>query len=84
MTTLVKTKSRDPGLSQIVARGPEEQIPAASGETAVAGSPRPAFGFGHPVVAAVADSGVEHYRGSFHNPGMYLPLAVGSVGLAAS
>jgi hypothetical protein len=35
-------------------------------------------------LAALADSGVEHYRGSFHNPGMYAPLATGAASLLAS
>ena len=35
-------------------------------------------------LAALADSGVEHYRGSYHNPGMYAPLATGCLSLAAS
>ena len=28
--------------------------------------------------AALADSAVEHYRGSFHNKAMYAPLAISS------
>ncbi len=32
---------------------------------------------------ALADSGLEHYRGSFHNKTMYLPLGVAAVTLAA-
>ena len=35
-------------------------------------------------LSALADSGIEHYRGSFHNPGMYAPLATGWTALAAS
>ncbi len=34
--------------------------------------------------SALADSAVEHYRGSFHNKAMYAPLAVSSLTLAAS
>ena len=34
--------------------------------------------------AALADSAVEHYRGSFHNKAMYAPLAISSLTLAAS
>ena len=34
--------------------------------------------------AVLADSAVEHYRGSFHNPAMYLPLASSALGLTAS
>jgi len=34
--------------------------------------------------AALADSGIEHYRGSFHNKTMYVPLAVATITLAAS
>jgi hypothetical protein len=34
--------------------------------------------------AVLADSAVEHYRGSFHNKAMYLPLAVSAQTLAAS
>ena len=33
--------------------------------------------------AALADSGVEHYRGSFHNKNMILPLAVAAQALGA-
>jgi hypothetical protein len=33
--------------------------------------------------AVLADSAVEHYRGSFHNKAMYLPLAVSAQTLAA-
>lgn len=33
-------------------------------------------------LAALADSGVEHYRGSFHDPAMVLPLGASSFGLA--
>jgi hypothetical protein len=33
--------------------------------------------------AVLADSGVEHYRGSFHNKAMYLPLAVSAQALVA-
>ena len=35
-------------------------------------------------VAALADSGVEHYRGSFHNKVMYVPLGVAALILASS
>ena len=35
-------------------------------------------------LAALADSGIEHYRGSFHNKAMYVPLGVSAVTLAAS
>jgi hypothetical protein len=35
-------------------------------------------------LAALADSGLEHYRGSYHNPGMYAPLATGALSLGAS
>jgi len=35
-------------------------------------------------LAALADSGLEHYRGSYHNPGMYAPIATGGLSLAAS
>ncbi|MBV8776026.1 MAG: hypothetical protein JO258_02410 [Alphaproteobacteria bacterium] len=35
-------------------------------------------------VAALADSGVEHYRGAFHNKTMALPLAVAAQALGAS
>ena len=35
-------------------------------------------------LAALCDSGIEHYRGSFHNKTMYVPLAVSAVTLAAS
>jgi hypothetical protein len=34
--------------------------------------------------AALSDSAMEHYRGSFHNKFMYVPLAVSAVALAAS
>ncbi|HWD58456.1 MAG TPA: hypothetical protein VG308_09275 [Stellaceae bacterium] len=34
--------------------------------------------------AALADSGVEHYRGAFHNKNMVLPLAVAAAALGAS
>jgi hypothetical protein len=34
--------------------------------------------------SALADSMVEHYRGSFHNKAMYAPLAVSALTLAAS
>ena len=34
--------------------------------------------------AALADSGVEHYRGAFHNKTMFLPLAVASAALGTS
>jgi hypothetical protein len=34
--------------------------------------------------AALTDSAIEHYRGSFHNKAMYLPLGVGALMLAAS
>jgi hypothetical protein len=34
--------------------------------------------------SALADSSVEHYRGSFHNRTMYAPLAVSALTLAAS
>jgi hypothetical protein len=34
--------------------------------------------------AALADSAVEHYRGSFHNKAMYVPLGVSALTLAAS
>ncbi|HEY6456057.1 MAG TPA: hypothetical protein VIY90_12345 [Steroidobacteraceae bacterium] len=32
----------------------------------------------------LADSGIEHYRGSFHNPGMVLPLASAALSLIGS
>ncbi len=32
--------------------------------------------------AVLADSGLEHYRGSFHDPAMVLPLAASSAGIA--
>lgn len=35
-------------------------------------------------LAALADSGVEHYRGSFHNKSMYVPLGAAMVTLLAS
>jgi hypothetical protein len=35
-------------------------------------------------LSVLADSGIEHYRGSFQNRMMYLPLAVSAVTLAAS
>jgi hypothetical protein len=35
-------------------------------------------------LAALADSGVEHYRGSFHNKSMYVPLGAAAVTLLAS
>lgn len=35
-------------------------------------------------LAALSDSGIEHYRGSFHNPGMYVPLAVSALTMATS
>jgi len=35
-------------------------------------------------LSALADSGVEHYRGSFHNKTMYAPLAVSALTLLAS
>lgn len=34
--------------------------------------------------SVLADSGVEHYRGSFENPAMYIPLVVGALSLAVS
>jgi len=34
--------------------------------------------------AALADSGIEHYRGSFHNKAMYLPLGVSALTLYES
>jgi hypothetical protein len=34
--------------------------------------------------AALADSAVEHYRGSFHNRVMYLPLGIASQAVFAS
>ena len=34
--------------------------------------------------SALADSAIEHYRGSFHNKAMYAPLAVSALTLAAS
>jgi len=34
--------------------------------------------------SALADSAVEHYRGSFHNKAMYIPLGVSALTLAAS
>lgn len=34
--------------------------------------------------SVLADSAVEHYRGSFENPAMYTPLVVASLALAAS
>ena len=33
--------------------------------------------------SALTDSAIEHYRGSFENPGMYAPLIVGTLSLAA-
>lgn len=33
--------------------------------------------------SALADSAVEHYRGSFENPAMYAPLLIGALSLAA-
>ncbi|HEU4960806.1 MAG TPA: hypothetical protein VFT56_10390 [Sphingomonas sp.] len=33
-------------------------------------------------LAVLADSGVEHYRGSFHDPAMVLPIATSSFGIA--
>jgi hypothetical protein len=35
-------------------------------------------------LAALADSGIEHYRGSFHNKAMYVPLGAAAVTLVAS
>lgn len=35
-------------------------------------------------LSVLADSGVEHYRGSFQNKAMYIPLAVASLALGAS
>ena len=35
-------------------------------------------------LSVLADSGVEHYRGSFQNRAMYVPLAVSAITLAAS
>jgi hypothetical protein len=35
-------------------------------------------------LAALSDSGIEHYRGSFHNKAMYVPLGVSALTLAAS
>ena len=35
-------------------------------------------------VSVLADSAVEHYRGSFHNRAMYVPLVSSALGLAAS
>jgi hypothetical protein len=34
--------------------------------------------------SVLADSGVEHYRGSFENPAMYIPLIVGALSLGVS
>jgi hypothetical protein len=33
-------------------------------------------------LAVFADSGIEHYRGSFHDPAMVLPIATSSLGIA--
>lgn len=33
-------------------------------------------------LAVLADSGIEHYRGSFHDPAMVLPIATSSLGIA--
>lgn len=35
-------------------------------------------------ISVLADSGVEHYRGCYHNPAMYGPLASSTLSLAAS
>jgi hypothetical protein len=35
-------------------------------------------------LAALTDSGIEHYRGSFHNKTMYVPLAASAITLAAA
>ena len=35
-------------------------------------------------LSVLADSGVEHYRGSFHNRAMYVPLAVAALTVGAS
>lgn len=35
-------------------------------------------------LAVLADSGIEHYRGSFHDPAMVLPIATASLGLAVN
>ena len=33
-------------------------------------------------LSVLADSSIEHYRGAFHNPGMYLPPIISSISLA--
>jgi hypothetical protein len=70
---------------------PRRAIPAAAAPPrapvalpALRGAPR-ALGLAGAMLAlsALTDSSVEHYRGSFHNKFMYLPLAVAALTLAA-
>ena len=42
------------------------------------------LGAGVLALAVLADSGVEHYRGSFHNKGMFAPLASSALSLATN
>jgi hypothetical protein len=71
------TEGRRAALRQGEARGPQTREVAEEARDLHLGSAILSL-------SALADSGIEHYRGSFHNPGMYLPIATGWLGLAAS
>ncbi len=58
-------------------RSPASEVPVRSARQLNLGSAILAL-------SVLADSGIEHYRGSFHNRAMYTPLGVASLTLAVS
>jgi len=59
-------------------------IPPVSGAPAVRAAKRLNRAAGVLATSVLADSAVEHYRGSFHNPAMIAPLVSASLSLAIS
>ena len=69
---------------RLQARPPERKLPAWLRPRRGSGEARALHGASALLGASVlADSAVEHYRGSFENPGMYTPLVVSALAIVA-
>lgn len=70
--------------TRVARRPPRENVPAIGEERVHIASARR---FNHSssllALSVLADSGIEHYRGSFENPAMFIPLASAALSLFA-
>jgi hypothetical protein len=67
----------------VVPRGALSPVPVDQ-HVAVRAAQRLNRAAGMLALSVLADSGLEHYRGDFHNPAMFAPVITASLGLAAS